>query len=267
MDTARTELVWDKELGVESYRFEGVVRPFARHFHTHYVFGLVEEGGRVMQCRGKVYHLSPGHVLLINPGDNHGCEQEGASLTYLSLGIPVRVMESWARSSGRNSLPVFSPNTVPDMDMALYLRLLHTAIAQGESVLRRKEVFGYLLDLALARYAYAPSDSVPACSRINTLPIFVSMRPKSCSRRASPQLKWPCKRASAIRAISRGSSRPASAFPLASTRTWQASALGSKTRRKNEYARRRLRTFEGACRGPSHHPFLGYDLYSHQGAA
>ena len=44
MDTARTELVWDKELGVESYRFEGVVRPFARHFHTHYVFGLVEEG-------------------------------------------------------------------------------------------------------------------------------------------------------------------------------------------------------------------------------
>lgn len=163
MDTARTELVWDKELGVESYRFEGVVRPFARHFHTHYVFGLVEEGGRVMQCRGKVYHLSPGHVLLINPGDNHGCEQEGASLTYLSLGIPVRVMESWARSSDRNSLPVFSPNTVPDMDMALYLRLLHTAIAQGESVLRRKEVFGYLLDLALARYAYAPSDSVPAC--------------------------------------------------------------------------------------------------------
>lgn len=129
MDTARTELVWDKELGVESYRFEGVVRPFARHFHTHYVFGLVEEGGRVMQCRGKVYHLSPGHVLLINPGDNHGCEQEGASLTYLSLGIPVRVMESWARSSGRSSLPVFSPNTVPDMDMALYLRLLHTAIA------------------------------------------------------------------------------------------------------------------------------------------
>ena len=165
MDNARTKVILDRELGVESCRFEGTVRPFVMHFHTHYVFGLVEEGSRVMQYRGMVYHLGKNHVLLINPGDNHGCEQTGAVLTYSSLVIPVEVMGGWARSAGRDALPVFSPNVVPDEDMATCLRLLHRAIALGEEALHRKEIFGYLLDLVLSRYARDPSDSMAACRK------------------------------------------------------------------------------------------------------
>ncbi len=39
-------VVYDDELRIEAYRFEGIVQPFPNHFHEYYVF---------------------------NPGDNHAC--------------------------------------------------------------------------------------------------------------------------------------------------------------------------------------------------
>ena len=37
-------VVYDDELRMEAYRFEGIVQPFPRHFHEHYVIGVVEKG-------------------------------------------------------------------------------------------------------------------------------------------------------------------------------------------------------------------------------
>lgn len=35
-------VVYDDELRLEAYRFEGVVQPFPNHFHEYYVIGFVE---------------------------------------------------------------------------------------------------------------------------------------------------------------------------------------------------------------------------------
>ena len=40
----RRSAVYDDELHLEAYRFEGIVQPFPAHFHEHYVLGLVERG-------------------------------------------------------------------------------------------------------------------------------------------------------------------------------------------------------------------------------
>ena len=110
MHSARTTLVPDRELGVEAYLFQGFIRPFARHFHAHYVFGLIEDGSRTLQCAGRVWHLCRDHVLLINPGENHGCEagREGA-ITYLSLSVPIPTMEHWTRAAALDALPSLRP--------------------------------------------------------------------------------------------------------------------------------------------------------------
>lgn len=113
MQGSKTHLVPDRELGIEYYRFEGFMRPFARHFHPHYVFGLVEEGTRTMQCSGAVHELGRDHVLLLNPGDCHDCDCGDASLTYSSLAIPADVMKVWTGASSA-SLPVFAPNVLRD---------------------------------------------------------------------------------------------------------------------------------------------------------
>lgn len=38
-------VVYDDELRIEAYRFEGIVKPFPNHFHEHYVIGFVEDVG------------------------------------------------------------------------------------------------------------------------------------------------------------------------------------------------------------------------------
>ena len=39
--------VYDDELRIEAYRFEGIVQPFPNHFHEYYVIGFIEDGHRV----------------------------------------------------------------------------------------------------------------------------------------------------------------------------------------------------------------------------
>ena len=72
--------VYDEELRIEAYRFEGIVQPFPNHFHGHYVIGLVEAGQRVLFCRDREYALEKGSILLFNPGDSHACLQSGGEI-------------------------------------------------------------------------------------------------------------------------------------------------------------------------------------------
>lgn len=88
----RRSAVYDDELHLEAYRFEGIVQPFPAHFHEHYVLGLVERGERRLSCCGKELTLRAGDLLLLNPGDSHACEQRGGEtldyedeLAYLTV--------------------------------------------------------------------------------------------------------------------------------------------------------------------------------------
>lgn len=93
-------VVYDEELRIEAYRFEGIMQPFPNHFHEHYVIGFVEDGQRVLSCKNTDYSIEKGHILLFNPGDNHGCVQsDGGVLDYrgfnISKGItPYRYLET-----------------------------------------------------------------------------------------------------------------------------------------------------------------------------
>ena len=35
-------VVYDDELRIEAYRFEGIVQPFPNHFHEYYVIGFID---------------------------------------------------------------------------------------------------------------------------------------------------------------------------------------------------------------------------------
>ena len=61
-------VVYDDEIRIEAYRFEGIVQPFPNHFHEYYVIGFVEDGQRVLSCKNKEYRIEKGNVILFNPG-------------------------------------------------------------------------------------------------------------------------------------------------------------------------------------------------------
>lgn len=49
--------VYDAELRIEAYRFEGIAQPFQNHFHAYYVIGFMEDGERVLSCKNLKYTI------------------------------------------------------------------------------------------------------------------------------------------------------------------------------------------------------------------
>lgn len=99
--------VYDRELNIEAYSFDGVVQEFPNHVHEYYVIGLIERGRRRLVCMGREYEVSAGDVLVFNPGDGHACTQLGVTLQYRALNIPCEVMLA---RLGR--APRFAPNVL-----------------------------------------------------------------------------------------------------------------------------------------------------------
>lgn len=99
--------VYDRELNIEAYSFDGVVQEFPNHVHDYYVIGLIERGRRRLVCMGREYEVSAGDVMVFNPGDGHACTQLGVTLQYRALNIPCEVMLA---RLGR--APRFAPNVL-----------------------------------------------------------------------------------------------------------------------------------------------------------
>ena len=107
-------VVYDDELRLEAYRFEGTQQPFPNHFHEYFVIGFVEDGERCLFCRNQEYVIKKGNIVLFNPGDNHGCVQnDGGAFDYRGLNISRTVMSDLAEEvTGKRTLPGFSKKDV-----------------------------------------------------------------------------------------------------------------------------------------------------------
>lgn len=47
------KVVYDEQLKIEAYQFQGIMQKFPNHFHEHYVIGFIEKGKRHLSCRNK----------------------------------------------------------------------------------------------------------------------------------------------------------------------------------------------------------------------
>ena len=165
-------VVYDDELRIEAYRFEGIVQPFPSHFHEHYVIGFVEKGERVLSCRDREYAIEEGSIVLFNPGDSHACVQsDGGTFDYRGVNISKEIMLDLAEEvTGKRELPGFSENVVYDEEAACHLRPLHEMVMKGQGSLRRRK---------------------PCCSCFRILSRITGSPPSAASRSAGRRLKEP----------------------------------------------------------------------------
>ncbi|MEY8428641.1 AraC family transcriptional regulator [Lachnospiraceae bacterium 46-15] len=165
MKKEKRTVVYDDELRIEAYRFEGIVQPFPNHFHEYYVIGFVEGGQRVLTCRNKEYLLDKGSILLFNPKDNHACVQnsEGA-FDYRGFNISQSVMLDLAEEvTGRRELPGFSRNVIYDEEITCYLQPLHEMIMNGSSDFGKEETLLFLLSSLIQNYGQPFENCIPEC--------------------------------------------------------------------------------------------------------
>ncbi len=158
-------VVYDEELRIEAYRFEGIAQPFPNHFHDHYVIGFVEKGTRLLSCKHKEYAIGPGHILLFHPGDSHACVQSGGgAFDYRGFNISKAVMVELAEEvTGKRELPGFSANVIRDGDLACLLRPLHHMVMDGASGLAKEENLLFLLSALIQNHGQPFDRSVPEC--------------------------------------------------------------------------------------------------------
>ncbi len=91
-------VVYDKQLRLEAYRFQGIMQPFPSHFHEYYVVGFVERGERFLSCRSHDSAIGRGNALLFNPGGSHGCtQQDDGGMDYRGFNISKEVMAGLAK--------------------------------------------------------------------------------------------------------------------------------------------------------------------------
>jgi len=153
MKQERRTAVYDEELRVEAYRFEGFARPFPNHFHEYYVIGLIEDGERALSCKAQEHVVRRGHILLFNPGDSHACVQSGGALDYRGLNIAREVMLDLAEeAAGRRELPEFSRNVVLDGEATRLLRRVHELAMEGCRKAGKKETLLRLLSVLVQKY-------------------------------------------------------------------------------------------------------------------
>ncbi len=140
-------LVFDDELNIEAYRFEGIVQPFPNHFHDYYVIGLVENGERRLICNNRNFTLTRGDMLLLNPEDSHGCVQtNGNSFDYRALNIGKENMSELAfEITGDSSLPHFPENVLRDNGLTDCFRRLHEMILCDNCKFEKEETLLILI--------------------------------------------------------------------------------------------------------------------------
>lgn len=158
-------LVYDEELHLEAYRFEGIGRPFPNHFHDYYVIGFIEQGERRLWCRNQEYPIRPGCILLFNPGDTHACVQtDGGVLDYRGFNIATEIMLDLAEEiTGKRALPGFSPAVLRDEDVSCYLRPLHDLVMNGSLEFGKEESLLFMLSLLMQRCGQPFEDCIPEC--------------------------------------------------------------------------------------------------------
>ena len=158
-------VVYDDELRMEAYRFEGIVQPFPSHFHEHYVIGVVEKGERVLSCRNREYAIEEGSIVLFNPGDSHACVQsDGGTFDYRGFNITKEVMLDLAEEvTGKRELPGFSKNVVWDEEIACHLYLLHEMVIKGIGEFEKEEALLFLLSYLIQNYGKHSRRCIPEC--------------------------------------------------------------------------------------------------------
>ena len=158
-------VVYDEELRIEAYRFEGIMQPFPNHFHEHYVIGFVEDGQRVLSCKNKEYRIECGDVVLFNPGDNHACVQsDDGTFDYRGFHISKRTMLDLTEEvTGRRELPGFSKNVIDDDEITCYLRPLHEMVMSGVSDFGKEENLLLLISALIQKYGQPFESCIPEC--------------------------------------------------------------------------------------------------------
>lgn len=157
---------FDNELQVEAYQFKGIMQKFPNHFHEYYVLGFVESGNRYLTCKNKEYTINTGDLVLLNPLDNHTCEQiDNTPLDWRCINIKEDIMRRMAEEiTGSEYLPKFTSTVVAHSEAVTVLKELHEMMMDERSDFKKEEAFYFLIEQLITGYTEPIADTLTEAS-------------------------------------------------------------------------------------------------------
>lgn len=158
-------ICYDEELGMEVFRFQGIMQPFPKHFHEYYVIGIMECGNRYLQCGSQEHLVGERDILLFNPGDSHACSQCGEEkLSYRGFNVSVERMKKIIFDLTENErLLRFKETVIHDRALAGSLCRLHRMIMAGGGEFEKEELFLFAFSQLIGEYGEPFEAILPEC--------------------------------------------------------------------------------------------------------
>lgn len=125
--TEKRDVYFDHNLGVEAYLLYGISQIFPPHCHDYYVVGQLMQGQWQVTYRSRQLTLSPGDLLLLNPGDSHRCGAvNNDPVSYHAMNIPAEVMKKFASAMTKHTeTPLFSSPILQENALSHSFQHLH----------------------------------------------------------------------------------------------------------------------------------------------
>lgn len=144
------DLSQDVDTGIESIRahFEG--HAYDPHWHDSFLVGVTEQGVQQFNCRRVRHRSTPGHVILLEPGeihDGHAPTEEGFtySMLYLDPHWLEREMHALFEDAPANSQPGFADTLSQDPRLATSINQAFHALHDGDLRIVRQTAIDSLL--------------------------------------------------------------------------------------------------------------------------
>ena len=154
MENEKRIVYYDEDLHIEAYHFQGIMQRFPNHFHEHYVVGFIAGGRRHLTCKNEEYTTGTGDLILLNPMENHACEQiDEVPLDWRCLNIaPCQMSRIAQEITGSSVLPLFRPNVVRCGDLVPGLEEIHSMVMGQDKDGRKEELFYFFMEQLIGEY-------------------------------------------------------------------------------------------------------------------
>lgn len=145
-----------------------ITHAFARHIHTGFAIGVIEQGAEKFYYQGAEHVAPAGHVVVINPGEVHTGQAAGKNgWTYRMLYPEITLVQrAMAEVSGRpKDIPDFPQPVIRDDDIVERIRHLHLTLENPATTpLERESLFVSTLIRLISGHA-KPGFKLPPAGR------------------------------------------------------------------------------------------------------
>ena len=163
-----TELRRDAATGIETLRAHFTGHAYDLHDHDEMAVGVTEQGVQTFRCRKRLNASTPGHAVLIEPGEAHdGAATTAGGFTYRMVYLPTDWLAAELAALGAGQVG-FSQTVSEDARLAQAIGRAFAMLHGREARLGR--------DAALARLAQALAGQAAEPERPTPRPHAVARR-------------------------------------------------------------------------------------------